>query len=83
MLSSCPLIDKAITLETQHNPRSDKHAYLFQQYILMPARDVEMSKLVLEEAAIKILPMDLAKGMLGKHYRLGWEEKRKLAILCT
>lgn len=32
---------------------------------------------VLEEAAIKILPMDLAKGMLGKHYRLGWEEKAK------
>lgn len=43
----------------------------------MPARDVENVKqaCVLEEAAIKILPMDLAKGMLGKHYRLGWEEK--------
>ena len=32
---------------------------------------------MLEEAAIKVLPMDLAKGMLGKHYRLGWEEKTK------
>ena len=33
---------------------------------------------VLEEAAIKVLPMSLAKGMLGKHYRLGWEEKQKV-----
>ena len=32
---------------------------------------------VLEEAAIKILPLDLAKGELGHHYRLGWEEKEK------
>ena len=32
---------------------------------------------VLDEAAIKVLPMSLAKGMLGKHYRLGWEEKQK------
>ena len=32
---------------------------------------------MLEEAAIKVLPMNLAKGMLGKHYRLGWEEKEK------
>ncbi len=32
---------------------------------------------VLEEAAIKVLPMDLAKGLLGRHYRLGWKEKTK------
>ena len=31
---------------------------------------------VLEEAAIKVLPMDLAKGLLGRHYRLGWKEKQ-------
>ena len=43
----CPLIDKAITLEKQHNPRSDKHALFIQQYILMLVPDVEnVSKLV-------------------------------------
>jgi ferredoxin-type protein NapG len=26
-------------------------------------------------SAIKVLPRHLAKGKLGEHYRLGWEEK--------
>jgi ferredoxin-type protein NapG len=32
---------------------------------------------VLEESAIKVVPTVLAKGELGHHYRLGWEEKQK------
>jgi ferredoxin len=28
---------------------------------------------ILEETAIRVLPVRLAKGELGKHYRLGWE----------
>ena len=32
---------------------------------------------VLEVAAIKVFPKDSVKGELGKHYRLGWEEKEK------
>ena len=32
---------------------------------------------VLEEAAIRVLPLKLAKGALGKHYRVGWEEEKK------
>jgi len=32
---------------------------------------------VLERAAIKVLPVALARGELGHHYRLGWEEKQK------
>ena len=32
---------------------------------------------VLEVAAIKVVPVKLAKGELGSHYRLGWEEKSK------
>ena len=75
----CPLIDKAITLEKQHNQRSDKHA-LFIPTVHSDActgcGKCEQA-CVLEEAAIKVLPMDLAKGMLGKHYRLSWEEKAK------
>jgi ferredoxin-type protein NapG len=32
---------------------------------------------VLETAAIRVLPRHLAKGELGRHYRLGWEEQKK------
>ena len=30
---------------------------------------------ILEEAAIKVFPVALAKGLLGRHYRLGWDQK--------
>ncbi|MDR2614070.1 MAG: ferredoxin-type protein NapG, partial [Candidatus Accumulibacter sp.] len=32
---------------------------------------------VLEEAAIRVLPLTLAQGKLGGHYRKGWEEREK------
>ena len=75
----CPVIDKAITLETQHNPRSGKHA------IFLPTVHAEActgcgkceKSCVLEEAAIKVLPLRLARGKLGEHYRIGWEEKER------
>lgn len=75
----CPAIDKAITLENIHNPRSDRHA------MLLPTVHSEFctgcgkceNACVLEEAAIKVFPLEMAKGLLGKHYRLGWEEKAK------
>lgn len=68
----CPLIDEAITLERSHNVRTGKHA------VFMPT--VHSSKCtgcgkcekscVLEESAIKVLPIALAKGRIGGHYRL-------------
>ena len=75
----CPLIDKAITLERLHNPRTGKHA------MFIPTVHTDActgcgkceKSCVLEEAAIKVLPTRLAKGELGGHYRLGWEEKEK------
>ena len=75
----CPLIDKAITLETQHNLRSGKHT------MFLPTVHAEActgcgkceKSCVLEEAAIKVLPAQLARGKPGTHYRLGWEEKEK------
>jgi ferredoxin-type protein NapG len=75
----CPLLDNAITLEPQHNERTGKHT------IFIPVVHSEQctgcgkceKACVLEEAAIKVLPVALAKGALGRHYRLGWEEKRK------
>ncbi len=75
----CPLIDKAITLELQHNQRSGHHT------LFLPTVHSDKctgcgkceKACVLEEAAIKVLPAKLAKGQLGKHYRIGWEEKQK------
>ena len=75
----CPVIDKAITLEMTHNARTQKHA-MFEPVVHADActgcGKCEKS-CVLEEAAIKVLPVKLAKGEMGKHYKLGWEEKKK------
>jgi len=75
----CPVIDKAITLERSHNVRTNKHT------MFLPTVHSEHctgcgkceKSCVLEVAAIKVFPVRLAKGELGKHYRLGWEEKKK------
>ena len=72
----CPLIDKAITLEPQHNERTQKHT----RFIPVVHSDKCTgcgkceSACVLETAAIKVFPVALAKGRLGKHYRIGWQE---------
>ena len=75
----CPLLDKAITLELTGNPRTGKHA------LFIPTVHADActgcgkceKACVLEEAAIKVLPVNLARGELGHHYRLGWKEKEK------
>ncbi|HYH37502.1 MAG TPA: ferredoxin-type protein NapG [Azospirillum sp.] len=75
----CPLIDKAIKLEVRHNERTGRHAHL------IPVVNTDActgcgkceQSCVLEEAAIKVLPTALAKGRIGGHYQLGWEEKAK------
>ncbi len=75
----CPVIDKAITLEKVHNPRSDRHA------MLLPTVHSDHctgcgkceKSCVLPEAAIKVLPYKLAQGKAAEHYRKGWEEKAK------
>lgn len=75
----CPVIDKALTLDLRHNERSGHHA------IFMPTVHAEFctgcgkceKSCVLPEAAIKVLPARLARGKLGEHYRLGWEEMQE------
>ncbi|MCB1482935.1 MAG: ferredoxin-type protein NapG [Rhodobiaceae bacterium] len=75
----CPVIDKAITLELQHNERSGHHA------IFMPTVHADActgcgkceKSCVLPQAAIKVLPTRLARGEAAEHYRLGWEEMQK------
>lgn len=73
----CPIRNKAITLDYQHNDRSGKHA-LFIPVVHSNActgcGKCEKA-CILDEAAIKVFPMALAKGALGQHYRLGWEQK--------
>jgi ferredoxin-type protein NapG len=75
----CPLLDKAITLEPQHNARTGKHTLFIP--VVHSDQCTGCGKCekgcVLEQAAIKVLPVRLAKGAPGKHYRLGWEEKEK------
>ncbi|MDR1064421.1 MAG: ferredoxin-type protein NapG [Azoarcus sp.] len=75
----CPVIGQAITLEKQHNIRSDRHAMLLPT--VHSAHCTGCGKCeaacVLPEAAIKVLPIPLAQGKLGEHYRKGWEEREK------
>jgi ferredoxin-type protein NapG len=63
----------------QHNERTGKHTLFIP--VVHSDKCTGCGKCekacVLEEAAIKVLPVRLAKGALGKHYRLGWEEKEK------
>ncbi len=75
----CPAIDQAITLELSHNQRTGRHT------VFMPTVHSDHCTgcgkcehaCVLDTAAIKVLPIQLAKGELGAHYRLGWEEKER------
>jgi ferredoxin-type protein NapG len=75
----CPAINTAITLERQHNARSGKHALFIPTVHSDHCTGCGKCEkaCVLEEAAIKVFPMHLAKGELGHHYRWGWEEKQK------
>lgn len=75
----CPLQHKAISLNRLHNARTGKHALFIP--VVHSSDCTGCGKCehacILEEAAIKVMPVKLAKGELGKHYRLGWEEKQK------
>jgi ferredoxin-type protein NapG len=74
----CPVIDKAITLERTHNPRSDRHALLLpvvHSDHCTGCGKCEQACVLPEESAIKVLPIKLAQGSKAEHYRRGWEER--------
>ncbi len=78
----CPAIDKAITLETIRNERTGFHAKFIPtvhaDYCTGCGKCEEAC--VLDVAAIKVVPIELAQGQLGKHYRLGWEEHSEVRV---
>ena len=75
----CPRLDKAITLERSHNTRTQRHAVF--EPVVHPDACTGCGKCeqacVLEEAAIKVLPRELATAKPGSHYRYGWMEKQR------
>lgn len=75
----CPQIDKAITLEMNRNERTGKHARFIPTVHSNACTGCGKCEeaCVLDVAAIKVLPLALARGELGQHYRLGWVEKEK------
>ena len=74
----CPVIDKAITLERMHNPRSDRHAMLLptvHSEHCTGCGKCEKACVLPGESAIKVLPIKLAQGSKAEYYLRGWEEK--------
>lgn len=75
----CPVRGKAITIEPKHNERSGRHAMFIP---VVHSQDCTGCGLcekacILEDApAIKVFPEHLAKGDLGHHYRVGWEQEK-------
>ncbi len=74
----CPVQGEAITLEYRHNQRSGKHAVLIPIVHSDHCTGCGLCEnaCIMDEATIKVFPRQLAKGELGKHYRLGWEQKQ-------
>lgn len=75
----CPRIDKAITLEPEHNQRTGRHTRFIPTVHSEHCTGCGMCEkaCVLDTAAIRIYPLHLARGAIGAHYRVGWEEKAK------
>ena len=75
----CPLRGKALTLDYQPNKRSGRHALFIPVVHSEHCTGCGLCEraCILEREAIKVLPIRLAKGELGRHYRFGWEEKAK------
>ncbi|MDP1606853.1 MAG: ferredoxin-type protein NapG [Rhodocyclaceae bacterium] len=75
----CPVLDKAITLEPQSNLRTGRHTLFIPVVHSAHCTGCGVCEKACptEIAAIKVLPLQLARGQLSAHYRLGWVEKEK------
>ncbi|MBM3570035.1 MAG: ferredoxin-type protein NapG, partial [Alphaproteobacteria bacterium] len=75
----CPLIGQAIALEAQHDSRTGKHAKLIPTVRADACTGCGKCEqaCVLEQAAIKVLPLHLAAVKPDRHYRYGWKAEAK------
>ena len=75
----CPLRGDAISLDYRHNVRSGRHA-LFIPVVNSDACTgcglCERACILEDAPAIKVFPTHLAKGDLGHHYRVGWDQQK-------
>jgi len=77
--NACPLQSKALKLVVRPNTRTGMHA-IFQPVVYSEyctGCGLCEKVCILEESAIKVLPIRLAKGELGHHYRKSWKRKGK------
>ena len=74
---ACPLLDEAISLEYDRNPRTGKHAFLKPVVHADVCTGCGLCEraCVTEKPAIFILPREIALGKAGAHYVKGWDKK--------
>lgn len=81
-IRACPLVDKAIVLHSERNPRTDMHAFLKPVVNADYCTGCGMCERACptEVASIKVLPLAvISSGDIGSHYIVGWkseDEKR-------
>ncbi len=68
---ACPRIDAALLLVRSHNPKTGRHTFFIPTVVAEHCTGCGKCEdsCVLPEAAIKVLPLNLARGKLGAHYR--------------
>ncbi len=73
---ACPLIDRAITIEHTRNKRTGRHAVLLPRVQADACTGCGLCEraCVVEEAAIFVLPLEVAQGKVGNNYVRGWDE---------
>ena len=74
---ACPLMDKAITIAKDKNIVTGKHANLkpiVHSDYCTGCGACERA-CVVEKAAIKVLPVEIAQGNVGDHYIKSWDAK--------
>jgi len=75
----CPVRGDAITIDYKHNERSGRHALFIPVVHSSDCTGCGLCEkaCILEDApAIKVFPHYLAKGDLGHHYRVGWDQQQ-------